>query len=317
MNRAWLRGFGALAVLIVGGCAGGAPGGGGDMQDENPTGILVTTPAGSAADTYTLYDAAGTTMLEAALSMGEVEEVDPGRYVLTAYLNEAFVYATDVVVVAGQTTVVPFGAVNVVTVPGSEQTTYDIYEATGANLLDRAETDDIQPVPPGTYVLTAYFNAPLVYADNVVVTAGQVTTVTLGAVELTMGEDWSSLFYDVYAADGTTLLSRPESANELAPLPAGTYVIKDYFNELFTYASGVQVTAGQTTTFAMGAILYTGSEANYDLYDASGNQLLVRPGSQNEALPAPPGSYVLKDYFSDDVLATAVTVTAGQVTTVP
>jgi hypothetical protein len=174
-----------------------------------------------------------------------------------------------------------------------------------------------QPFTSPTAHLAAYFNAPLVYANNVTVVAGQVTTVTLGAFELTQGQDWSKPSYDVFAEDTTTLLSRPESANTLVPLPAGTYVIRDYFNDRFTYASGAQVSAGQVTTFNMGAILYTGSEAKYDLYDASGTMLLEQPGSRDERLPVPPGTYVLKDYFSDDVLATNVVVTAGQVTTVP
>lgn len=317
MRTTRLPGLGALVALMLAGCSGETSAPVEDPSNEETTGILIRTPAGSVARTYSAFDATGTTMLYAALSMGQVQSVAPGRYVLTAYLDQSFVYATGVVVVAGATTRIEFGAVNLVTVAGSEEATYDIYGSTG-QLLTRAQSDNtILPLPPGTFDLTAYFNAPLVYGDNVVVTAGNVTTVTLGAFELTAGTDWVSPTYDIFAANGSTLLARPEWVNTLVPMPAGTYVVKDYFNDLFPYATGVRVNARETTRFAMGAILYTGIEPVYDVYDASGTQLLDRAAFRNDKLPVPPGTFVLKDYFSDVVLAVGVTAASGQVTTVP
>lgn len=336
MRAAWILSITAFASLLTGGCPDGAgvvdttgtgtdvstggtaatgtPGGG--AGEASKTGILVSTPTGAVTGLYDVYDATGTTKLEAAFGTGEIEELAAGTYVLKRYFSDAFVFATGVTVVAGRVTEVPFGAINVVTVAGSNEATYDIWDAAGTSVLTRAESDNtILPVPPGTYVLKAYFNDGFVWASNVQVIAGDVVTITLGAFELRMGADWESPSYDVYAADGVTLLARPRSANELVPLPAGPYAIFDYFNGAFRFAD-VTVAAGQVTTFEMGAILYTGNESSYDIYDASGTVLLDRPASRGTPRAVPPGTYVLKDYFSDVVLASGVAVSAGTVTTV-
>lgn len=336
MRAAWILPVTLFATLLPAGCPNGAAvvdpaatgtdaggsittggGSGGGSGEASKTGIFVSTPAGSDTGLYDVYDATGTTKLEAAFGTGEVEELPAGTYVLRRYFSDAFVFATGVTVVAGAVTEVPFGAVNVVTVAGSNEATYDIWDAAGTTVLARAQSDNtILPLPPGTYVLKEYFNDGFVWASSVQVIAGQVTTISLGAFELRMGADWDSPSYDVYAADGVTLLSRPKSANQLVPLPAGAYAIFDYFNEAFPY-SNVTVAAGQVTTFEMGAILYTGSESSYDIYDASGTVLLDRPASRGTPRAVPPGTYVLKDYFSDVVLESGVTVSAGAVTTVP
>lgn len=344
MRAAWILSVTIIATLLTGGCPdgaavvdtgategdpsggsttttggseGGTTGEGGTPGVAAKTGILVSTPAGSVTGLYDVYDATGTTQLEAAFGTGEVEELPAGTYVLKRYFSDSFVFATGVTVVAGGVTEVPFGAVNVVTVAGSNEATYDIWDAAGTTLLTRAQSDNtILPLPPGSYVLKEYFNDSFVWASSVQVIAGQVTTVSLGAFELRMGADWESPSYDVYAADGVTLLSRPKSANQLVPLPAASYAIFDYFNGAFRYAN-VTVAAGQVTTFEMGAILYTGSESSYDIYDASGTVLLDRPASRGTPRAVPPGTYVLKDYFSDVVLAAGVSVSAGAVTTVP
>lgn len=182
-------------------------------------------------------------------------------------------------------------------------------------MLEQAQSDNtIHTLPPGTYVIRRYFRE-FVFASNVQIVAGRVTTIPLGALKVTADAAWKNSNYDVYSADGATLFLQPEGANEVVPLPAGSYALFDYFNEGFRYGS-VEIKAGEITTFAMGAIQYNGSESSYDIYDASGTMLLERPASRGEARAVPPGTYVLKDYFSDVVLAAGVVVSARAVTTV-
>ena len=73
--------------------------------------------------------------------------------------------------------------------------------------------------------------------------------------------------------------------------------------------------AGELTRVIMGAIRYNGTLA-YDIY-ADG--ALVSSYNEPELIiTAPPGTYVLTEYFDDEnVLATNVVVTAGQITDVP
>ena len=97
--------------------------------------------------------------------------------------------------------------------------------------------------------------------------------------------------------------------------PPGTFTLKEYFNDKFTYASDVQVEAGEVTDVPMGAIRYNGSQA-YDIY-VSGTLV----SSYNEAgavITAPAGTYTLMKYFDDEtVLANNVVVIAGAITDAP
>lgn len=308
----------AAADATAGEMESGTPGADGNLgANAAKTGILVSTPIGSTGGIYDLFDATGTTRLQFALDTDTIEEVAPGTYVLKEYFNDDFVYAADVKVVKGAVTDLAFGALNVTTVPGSIEATFDIWDAAGTKLLSRAKSDNtVRPLPPGVYVIKEYFNDDFTWASGVQINAGAVTTVPLGAFRLNLGDDWGNPSYDVYAADGVTLLSRPKSANELVPLPAGSFVIYDYFNDQFRYAD-VQVAAGLVTTVQMGAILYTGGESNYDIYDGSGARLLDRPASRGAKRSVPPGTYVLKDYFTDVVIAAGVVVVPGAVTSVP
>lgn len=292
--------------------------GSGDSTGTAKTGVRVTTPAGSATALFDVYDATGAELLEQAQGSGEVVELSPGSYRLTEYFSAQFVYAADVVVVAGQVTDVVLGAVLVTTPEGTPEGNYDIYDDTSDTLLVRpASTEIIRPVPAGTYRIRDYFNDAFIYSEGVTVIAGQVTTVPLGAIHVISVDGEGRAPYDVYDESGQNLLDRPSPSDELRPVPPGTYVLREYFNEAFDYANGLVVRADEVTELRLGAIVYNGAEANYDIYDASGNTLLARPSSRGDTRHVPAGTYVLKDYFADTVLAAGVVVEAGAITTVP
>lgn len=201
--------------------------------------------------------------------------------------------------------------------PGAENEPFDLFTADAGRRLSQAhDLNELLEVDPGTYLLTQYFNEDFVFARNVVVNLGEVTTVALGAIEVTTVTGSEAATYDIYDSDGAALLSRPNDSDRINPVPPGTYTLKEYFDE-FTYVSGLTVVAGEVATFEMGAILYAGAEPTYDIYDANGTTVLVRPASAAETRPMPPGTYVLKDYFADTVLAEGVVVEAGESTTVP
>lgn len=288
-----------------------------DNDPPGATGLRITTPPGAEIENFDLYTADGGTLISQGHATNDLVEVDPGTYLLKRYFEEDFVYARDVVVRAGEVTTIAFGAVQVTTVPDSEEAIYDLYDQTGDLLLHRPyDGNEIVPVPPGTYVLKEYFNDAFIFAQNVVVVADETTVVPLGGLLVTTAEGSEIAVYDVYDASGAELLHRPYDSDEIIPVPPGTYTLKEYFSE-FIYVSDLTVEAGATTTFAMGALRYEGAAPSYDIYDASGTILLVQPESMNVTRAIPPGTYVLKEYFSDTVLAAGVVVQAGQITTVP
>ena len=204
------------------------------------------------------------------------------------------------------------------TPPGSTGLSVDVYDAaTGVRLMQAKSTNDLIELPAGEYRITQFGSEALVLAPSVVVTAGTVTRVRLGAILVTTVGGAEGLTYDLYDAAGTTRLDQVNDAGTIRPVPAGTYVLTEYFNEGLVYASGVVVEAGEVTDVLLGALRYTGAEDPFDIYDATGETLIARPNTPNEIRSLPAGTYVLKPYFGDTIVASDVVVVAGEITILP
>lgn len=243
--------------------------------------------------------------------------VPAGIYRLVRNNAPAFVYATDVVVVAGQVTDVRMGAITLVTVPGGVEGEFEIQDAAGTvTLSDFEEPNMPVTVPAGTYTLMRN-NAPgFVYATNVTVTAGSSTPVTMGAIRLQTLPGAVEGEFEIQDATGTLTLSDFEEPNMPVTVPPGTYTLVQNNNPDFVYATDVMVTAGNVTTVTMGAIRYTGA-TDYEIFDAAGAQVLSDFESPNTNVTVPPGTYVLKENNTDNVLVSNVLAVAGQLTVVP
>lgn len=286
------------------------------VESTHYASVLLDAVPNAEGGSFDIFDAAGTNKLSAANAPDSPVAVSPGTYLLRQYYNSAFTFATGVVVQPGRLTVVPMGAVKVATVPNSQLASFDIYDASGTQLLSSANNPDV-PVtaPPGTFVLKQYYNDAFEFAAGVTVQAGQTATVGMGAIVLQTlpSSAWGS--YDIYDSTGGIMYSSANDPNVRVAAPPGTYVLKQYFNEAFTYATNVVVTSGAVAAVPMGAIRYTGPVA-YDIY--VGSQNVSHANTPGELITAPPGTYTLYEYFTTDhVLATNVVVTAGHVTTVP
>jgi len=282
------------------------------------TGVIVETPPGSATLSVDVYDAATGVRLMQAKSTNDLIELPAGEYRITQFGSEALVLAPSVVVTAGTVTRVRLGAILVTTVGGAEGLTYDLYDAAGTTRLDQVnDAGTIRPVPAGTYVLKEYFNDVFDLARDVVVVEATVTTVPLGAIRLVTVDEAEEATYDIFDAAGETRLDQVNDAGTIRPVPAGTYVLTEYFNEGLVYASGVVVEAGEVTDVLLGALRYTGAEDPFDIYDATGETLIARPNTPNEIRSLPAGTYVLKPYFGDTIVASDVVVVAGEITILP
>ncbi|MEP0841664.1 MAG: hypothetical protein HRF43_03005 [Phycisphaerae bacterium] len=199
---------------------------------------------------------------------------------------------------------------------------FDIYDAAGRELLSGGHAPE-QPVAvaPGTYVLTQAGNPAFVFASAVAVEADRLTVVAVGAIRLVLVEGATRGWFDLYDASGRAVLSQANEPDLPVTAPAGTYVLKQSFNEAFTFAESVAVQAGATTTVRLGAVrLETVAGAaggQFDIYGPDGTVLLAEANEPDVPVAVPPGTYVLKRYFNDRlVLAAGVTVAAGQSTVI-
>lgn len=285
-----------LLALVVGGC---------------PFGVT-TSPSGADASTPTVETADAADAEGDASDSSEAEAAD-GEAPPTADTT-----STD----DGTNGPAGTGGLFVDTLAGAANTYFDVYSVPGNRSLRSYEASETWCyLPAGTYRLTQYFNGDFVYADDVAIEAGVGTTVALGAIQLVTVPNASDGYFDIYDATGATAYSTYNEANAAITAPAGTFVLKEYYNANFDYATSVTVTAGQTTTVAMGGIKLIivpgATEGTYGIYDSSGTTAYATYNDPNVIITAPPGTFVLKEYFNPDfTYASNVQVTAGAVTEV-
>jgi hypothetical protein len=290
------------------GGAGGPPAGLG--------GLVVETVTDATNTEFDIYELPGRQSVRSYQAANTPVALAPGRYCLTQFFNADFEYAADVTIAAGATTTVTLGAINLVVVADASDGYYDIYDATGTTEYSSYNAPNaLITAPAGTFTLKEYFNANFDYATNVTVVAGETTTVEMGGIRLVTVGGAADGTYGIYDSAGTTVYASYNEPDVIVTAPAGTFTLKEYFNDEFTYASNVRIRAGEVTNVEMGAIRYNGTQA-YDIY--VGGTLVSSYNDPGAIITAPAGTYTLMKYFDDDtVLATNVVVVAGAVTDAP
>lgn len=281
------------------------------------TGALVVETLEGAINTYfDVYQLPGNRGIRSYQASNAVLHLAPGLYNFTQYFNASFQYATNVAIAAGDTTTITLGAIKLATVAGASDGHFDIYDQNGdVEYSSYNEPNALVTAPAGTFVLKEYFNADFDYATNVIVVAGETTTVQMGGIKLVTVEGAADGTYGIYDSSGQTRYASYNDPDIIITAPAGTFTLKEYFNPDFTYASNVEVVAGEVTEVEMGAIRYNGTLA-YDIY--VGGELVSSFNEPSLIITAPTGTYTLTEYFDDEnVLATNVIVTAGAITDVP
>ena len=204
----------------------------------------------------------------------------------------------------------------VVVPEGAPETAWELWKDE-VRIDDYEDTGVLFPAEPGVYTVKKYFSPQFIWAAGVTVESGKTTRIQLGALEVVTPSEIVGESLDLWNETGEERLHTPYETGQVIPAPAGSYTVTKYFTQEFVWKSPVVVEAGHITRVELGGVkLLSNTISQFDLYDASDDQRLSQANHSNEAHPAPPGSYTLKKYFSQEVLASGVQVTAGTVTEV-
>jgi len=284
--------------------------------ESGGSGILVLVPDAARRANWDLFGIGEERPLSQAHSTGELFAAEPGRYRITEYGNRGYVWADDLPVEAGKTTRLNLGAIVVTTPPGTAAGSWDLWDATGATKIDQANDNGTAiPVPAGNFAIKEYYNDRFVFARDVQVEPGRTVEIDLGAIRVTTPEGTEKGSWDLFTAAGAERIDQANDIGAVIPVPPGTFVVKEYANDLFVWGCGVQVAAGVVSELPLGAIrvqIPAGEKLSWDLW--SGETKIDQASSAGVAVPTPPGTFTVKRYASDEVLAAGVTVVAGEIT---
>jgi hypothetical protein len=204
--------------------------------------------------------------------------------------------------------------IRLTTIPESHDSDFSIFDEHGAKRLrEQEKANAVVAIEPGRYVLKQA-HSDFVYASNVVVKPGETTVVAMGAIKLTTVPDTLFGDYHIFDESGQTRLREDSAANVPVTAPPGRFVLTQKYSP-FPYAAGVLVKAGEVTVVEMGAFRYSGPH-DYHVFDAAGAKRLREHGKPGELVTAPPGHFVLKKAYTDEVLAADVVISAGVITEV-
>jgi hypothetical protein len=287
-------------------------------QEPGSTGILITAPAGTKAASWDLFIAGSESPLSRAHGTETPVAVEPGTYTVTEYFNAKLPWASGFQVEQGQLTRIHLGAVRVTAPEGTKATNWDLWDAGGENKIDEANgTGEVYPVPAGTFTVKEYFNPRLVWAQAVEVVPGRISEVRLGALHVIAPEGAKATNWDLWQPNGESKIDEANSNGEIIPVPAGSFQVNEYFNPHFVWADAIEVQPGVVTELVLGAIRVDSTTTkNWDLWDAGNTLKIDEANDTGDVVPAPAGTFTVRKYFEDDVIAHGVVVTAGEITVV-
>lgn len=275
--------------------------------------VLLDAPDGALHTAFDIFDVATGRLVTRGNAARTPAYLPPGDYRLTRYFTSSFAYADNLHVQPNATRTVALGALRVITVPGTSDGEFDIYDAAGVQRLSAANDVNVPlAAPAGTYLLTQYFNRGFVYAHAVTVAAGQTTDLRLGALRVQSVSDAGEVRFDIRDASSGARLSAGNAADRLVAAPAGTFRLTAYNNAALTFAAEARVVEGAATTVALGGVRCT-AVAFKVLQDG----VVVSSGHAAGATVAlAPGTYQIADLASGAIVAANVVIEAGVVTEV-
>ncbi|OQY57508.1 MAG: hypothetical protein B6245_16660, partial [Desulfobacteraceae bacterium 4572_88] len=230
----------------------------------------VLTVSGTGTHNYEVYDAAGEDQYGSAKT-GEEIELFPDAYLVT--LNGITRAAT---VQAGSTSELPSG---VLTVSGTGNDDYFVYDAAGEEQLGSAKTNEKFDMFPGNYLIE--LNQ---VRQTARVQANQETIVQAGRISVSGTE---SDDYQLYDADENSLgMAKTTQEKEVL---AGTYRV-----ELNGETRTAEVGEGEAVVLDTGTISISGAESNaiYMVYDTEDER--VDSAQVTEKVDLFPGTYTVE-----------------------
>jgi len=174
---------------------------------------------------FDIYDATGKNKLDSYQPVNTFIDLGPGTYTLYRYGNQKVVYASQVVVQPQRVTTATISAIALAIPVGVEEgTRFDVYDATGKEKLESYQPGNtIISFGPGTYTLYRYGNNRVRYAQQMVVSAGNISIASIGAIQLN-----GSSRYDIYDGAGVEKLESYQPQNVPVAFALGAYVLKKY-----------------------------------------------------------------------------------------
>ncbi len=293
-----------VSAFLSSACTAGAP----SVESLAPsTGLEVDTVAGATHSEFDVY--AGEVGVAELLPANEVVALAPGHYSIRRHSESAAIWSSDVEVTDGHVTHLAMGAIRVQRVPGAVASPFSTWTADGRKIIDRDEPDAMVTAPAGSFRITAMLEPEFVWAQHLVVTAGQTTELRLGGLRVRVPAGSTDEAFTIYDVAKTHSLIDYEPVNVIVSVPAGSMTVTRHLEREMEFGTP-EIIAGQVTEVQLGAIRWNGA-VPVDVWNAAATKLLATGFLPGDQIAARASDYVLLDQQTPLAYAT---VTTGAVT---
>lgn len=295
--------FLAAVLLLVGGCKSG------------PALLQVEAVPESTNSEFSVWDAKLTKTVVELGYPGKPVELAPGRYSVTRYLSKRWVWAEDIEVAKGKTTVVKLGALKVVPPPGvDDEQKYSIQNPKEDFVAELAYAGKLIAAPAGDYQITGYLESTW-KLGKVSVRAGEASEMKVGALKVTVPEGTHDTALSVHdpATGERTCVRRQFGDVFIAPLTK----LRLQTSLDVTVLAEVEPVAGKILEVPVGAIVWNGPNPRVELVTKAGARGRTHSFAKGSPIAAGAGEWnIVSDDASHAALAT-VTVEPGKIAEAP
>lgn len=291
------------AALLATGCKSG------------PAVLQVEAVPDSTNSEFSVWDAKLTKTVVELGYPGNPVELAPGRYSVTRYLSKRWVWAEDIEVSRGKTTVVKLGALKVAPPPGvDDEQKYSIQNPKDDFVAELAYAGKLITAPAGDYQITGYLESSW-KLGKVTVREGAASEMKVGALKVTVPEGTHDKALSVHdPATGKRSCERRQFGDVfIAPLAK----LRLQTSLDVTVLGEVEPVADKILEVPVGAIVWNGPNPRVELVTKAGARGRTHSFAKGSPIAAGPGEWnIVSDDSKPAALAT-VTVEPGKIASAP
>lgn len=292
----------AAALLLVAGCKSG------------PTLLQVDAVPDSINAEFSVWDPKLTKTVVELGHPGKPVALEPGRYTVTRYLSSRWVWAEDIEVAKGKTTVVKLGALKVVAPPGAGEQKYSIMNPKNDFVAELAYADKLVAAPAGDYQITGYLESAWKLA-KVTVRELAASEVKVGALKVTVPEGTTDTGLSVHdPATGDRSCERRSFGDVfIAPLQK----VRLQTSLDVTVLAEVEPVADKITEVPVGAIVWNGPNARVELVTKEGARARTHSFAKGSPIAAGAGEWAIVSDDPKHAALASVKVEPGKIAAAP
>ena len=297
-----IRSLLVVAAVVLSGCKSG------------PTLLQVDAVPDSTNAEFSVWDAKLTKTIVELGHPGKPVELAPGHYTVTRYLSSRWVWAENIEVAKGKTTLIKLGALKVVPPPGTDEQKFSIMNPKGDFVSELGYAGKLIAAPAGDYQITGYLESSW-KLGTLTVRESAASELKVGALKVTVPEGTTDTGLSVHdpSTGDRTCERRSFGSVFIAPLAK----VRLQTSLDITVLAEVEPVADKILEVPVGAIVWNGPNPRVELMTKAGARGRTHSFAKGSPIAAGAGEWAIVSDDPKHAALAAVNVEPGKIAAAP